>query len=517
MGHAMNAWKSSRRLSSSSRKLGSLLLGLAALTTGCGETTLDPEPPGAGSLGQLEAGLADGVTVYEHGFAGGRSATFGAGTVDFYVLSALVGNDTVSAVTVPPGWKVTLYRDAYLAGPSLVLTQSTELWRDIPGFNDVASSLKVERVMPGRNVIQHFFPSSIRFADTENCAAPASESGTTGVALYHAMPHPLNAARAMVNFGLVFKQDCGLAGHEGWGGSYGGGHHPGDIEFFSYTLKPDSSCAIGWRLHAVKTVAHSGDYVSRDITERVLDSCSPPDAIYSSLGKHALYVSKGDCSKGGEVCGDKSMGFKLYASGNSAAEAPEFWNMMSVSQYQDRVWKSAGDGRFCGGQNISNRSDCISAETGEKLSQLGTSSRSDKAYHLPDPDLGTLSPPCPSGLEAMDGLCYPRCDPGYSRIADRCYINCPSPYSTVAFHCGKPTTYGRGAGYAIWDKSKCESAHGSGNCEQCLAMYYPKCAPGYREAGCNLCEWDGGCPSGTVDVGAMCQRSSYSTGVGGPQ
>lgn len=52
-------------------------------------------------------------------------------------------------------------------------------------------------------------------------------------------------------------------------------------------------------------------------------------------------------------------------------------------------------------------------------------------------------------------------------------------------------TYGRGAGYALWDKGKCEAENPQG-CEQYGLLYYPKCNSGYKPVGCCLCEPDGG-------------------------
>ena len=33
----------------------------------------------------------------------------------------------------------------------------------------------------------------------------------------------------------------------------------------------------------------------------------------------------------------------------------------------------------------------------------------------------------------------------------------------------------------------CEADHGDGNCEQCLALFYPRCPEGYSPFGCNIC------------------------------
>jgi Beta/Gamma crystallin len=52
------------------------------------------------------------------------------------------GNDMISSVKVPPGWKVTLYRHADFQGDTRELTADT---RALPDFNDETSSIVVEK------------------------------------------------------------------------------------------------------------------------------------------------------------------------------------------------------------------------------------------------------------------------------------------------------------------------------------------------------------------------------------
>ena len=378
------------------------------------------------------------------------------------MLTGAIGNDSLSSLRVPPGWKVTLYRDANYSGPQVVVTSDTNLW----SFNDQTSSLRVE-ALPGPSVVQHYFPSSVRFATGEDCISPAQFGQNTGIALYHVGKHPKNADRALATFGLVFRQDCGLSGHSG---AHGAEAHAGDIEYFSYTLNYDTSCAVGWRLHAIKTHAHSGDYKLREINERILDTCSPPTEIVSSLGKHALYTSWGDCSKRtpAEYCeGNNTAGFTLYNIGESEADAPKLYQLLGSTETRDTVWPSGGDGRFCGGKVVSQRSggdDCVDA-AGERLAYLGTRS-SDKAWFLPDPGPNT-SNGCPYGLDNSSGLCYQYCNSGYYGAATMCIPECPSGYRNDGLYCAKP---------------------------------FPA--------------WDYGCPSGMTDIGVSCQKHTYDRGVG---
>ena len=93
---------------------------------------------------------------------------------------------------------------------------------------------------------------------------------------------------------------------------------------------------------------------------------------------------------------------------------------------------------------------------------------------------------------------------------------CPANWTDTVFTCWKPTnnqSYGRGVGYP-WQPqdgfssdgmfARCENDNGKGNCEQCLAIVYPKCKAGYHAVGCNICSLD--CPSNMKDTGTTCEK-----------
>ncbi len=83
-----------------------------------------------------------GVTIYEHINFMGRSQTLGVGR---YRASELVfGDAELSAVKVPTGLRVIMYKDDYFKGFNLVLTSDAAYVGD--DFNDVASSIIVEKV-----------------------------------------------------------------------------------------------------------------------------------------------------------------------------------------------------------------------------------------------------------------------------------------------------------------------------------------------------------------------------------
>jgi hypothetical protein len=79
--------------------------------------------------------------AYEHNAYTGRSQVLTAGRHDLDQLS--IGNDVISSVKVPTGWKVTLYRDHHFQGATKVLTANTPV---LPDFNDMTSSIVVENL-----------------------------------------------------------------------------------------------------------------------------------------------------------------------------------------------------------------------------------------------------------------------------------------------------------------------------------------------------------------------------------
>jgi hypothetical protein len=120
---------------------------------------------------------------------------------------------------------------------------------------------------------------------------------------------------------------------------------------------------------------------------------------------------------------------------------------------------------------------------------------------------------CQSGQQQNGALCYPTCSSGYYGVGPVCWQSCPSGYSDTGVDCLKPSSYGRGAGYTLTQKSKCVKEHPQG-CEKYGLLYYPKCADGFSNAGCCVCSPK--CPSGMTDIGVSCQKKSYGRGAGTP-
>ncbi|MBJ6360763.1 hypothetical protein ACFOQM_05510 [Paenibacillus sp. GCM10012307] len=94
---------------------------------------------------ELIGGPSLPVIAYDHSPYGGMEQQFDVGSYNVDSLVAGVGNDKISSIRVRPGYKVTLYKDGNFSGASRVLTADTYHLND---FNDVVSSLKVEKISP---------------------------------------------------------------------------------------------------------------------------------------------------------------------------------------------------------------------------------------------------------------------------------------------------------------------------------------------------------------------------------
>lgn len=120
---------------------------------------------------------------------------------------------------------------------------------------------------------------------------------------------------------------------------------------------------------------------------------------------------------------------------------------------------------------------------------------------------------CGEGQEKDGLLCYPTCDSGYYGVGPVCWQSCPSDFKDTGLDCLKPSAYGRGAGYVIWEKSKCEKENSQG-CEKSGLLWYPNCKEGFHAVGCCVCSPD--CQDGMTDIGISCAKKSYGRTAGTP-
>ena len=109
--------------------------------------------------------------------------------------------------------------------------------------------------------------------------------------------------------------------------------------------------------------------------------------------------------------------------------------------------------------------------------------------------VGVVPDMCRDGRVKIGALCYSRCPNGWRRFGFDCHQTCPSGFRDDGLFCRK-VEVGRGVGYPWWfgdwfdlngAKSRCERDHGSGNCEQCGLIMYPKCPAGMWPVTCNIC------------------------------
>ena len=137
--------------------------------------------------------------------------------------------------------------------------------------------------------------------------------------------------------------------------------------------------------------------------------------------------------------------------------------------------------------------------------------------------VGTIPGTCKPQQTKSGLLCYADCKPGFHNVAGVCWKSCPQNFKDTGAHCLKPGSYGRGAGYVLWDKKKCEEDHkprfiegkrvpvvyeaGATYCEKSGLLWYPKCKAGFHAVGCCVCSPN--CPEETKDIGVSCQKNSY--------
>ncbi len=96
-----------------------------------------------GSSGQS----GGGVTLYEDCDYKGSSHSLGVGDFNTYDLG--IGNDVLSSIRVPRGFRVTLFKDGNFQGARTTLTADNRCFSS--GWNDVVSSIRVESTGGGWN------------------------------------------------------------------------------------------------------------------------------------------------------------------------------------------------------------------------------------------------------------------------------------------------------------------------------------------------------------------------------
>jgi len=116
--------------------------------------------------------------------------------------------------------------------------------------------------------------------------------------------------------------------------------------------------------------------------------------------------------------------------------------------------------------------------------------------------VGSIPSNCdPTGLVKSGLLCYEKpSKPGWFVVAGIAQPSCPKGFRDDGLFCFKPEPYGRGAGYPLWDKGKCENEQPK--IESCVRVgtnWMIKCYPGFKEHADGKCE-PLGCPEGTKAI-----------------
>ncbi|HEU5133580.1 MAG TPA: WSC domain-containing protein [Steroidobacteraceae bacterium] len=199
---------------------------------------------------------------------------------------------------------------------------------------------------------RHFFPW-IWYDSGEDTSAPGGnhnhrEQQQPGRLLFRVRRHPQSPSHIAMTYALLYRVDGG----EGYFGTTLA-CHPGDVEPFAITLKPNPSCALGYSMDWIETWAHG----VHSTGQRQANGCNWTDTVLASENKHGNYLSEAKCDfslfGGAENCdtdwtaGDVNAWTGLNV-GERSAPAPlvvQRHDDLSPLGFSERTWTS---GSFCG-------------------------------------------------------------------------------------------------------------------------------------------------------------------------
>ncbi len=187
---------------------------------------------------------------------------------------------------------------------------------------------------------RHFFPR-IWYDSGENTSAPAGnhnhrEHQQPGRLLFRVRPHPSRSSHIAMTYVLLYRVD---------GGErivLDAACHQGDVEPFAITLKPDSSCALGYSMDWIQTWAHD-----HSTGREQRSGCNLTDTVFASENKHGNYLSESRCDDGlggAENCHDDWTAGDVNAwTGLNVGEDSEHFRRhddLSPLGFSERTWTS---------------------------------------------------------------------------------------------------------------------------------------------------------------------------------
>lgn len=116
------------------------------------------------------------VNIYQNYNYGGASFTLTEGRYDMNVLVNSIGNDQLSSIKVPSGYRVTLFEHAGFQGRTKVITSDNPTISD---FNDFTSSMIVEKITMTIEVGKYYYIQAKNSGKYLNIAAASLQNGAT--------------------------------------------------------------------------------------------------------------------------------------------------------------------------------------------------------------------------------------------------------------------------------------------------------------------------------------------------
>ncbi|EYF05151.1 RICIN domain-containing protein [Chondromyces apiculatus] len=145
-----------------------------------------------------------GVTLYKDASYKGSSRTLSPGR--YASLSGLgFSKNTLSSVTIPSGWRVTLFDHENFEGEASVLTSDTA---SLGSFNDETSSLVVEAAPLGQVVLYKDY----RYAGTSQVLTPGRQDMSALTASGAIGDNRLSSVKVPTNWTVILYKDSGYSG-----------------------------------------------------------------------------------------------------------------------------------------------------------------------------------------------------------------------------------------------------------------------------------------------------------------